>query len=416
MSFFRRDLFHAVLMPSVRVISILLCLVFIVLMLSSCSDTEEEEALIPADYGTYGAEWAEEFVTEFPYRKAYTQGEKSAGERIRDVFIELGYKVEEQTFSSIVGSGASTNYVVRIDGEGFMIPDEIGAYQPVEKQVIIGAHYDTIYGSQDAATYPAFDGIQDNAAGISSLLTLAKEIKGKSFGYDVVLVAFGAGNDFYAGANYFVAQMTEQEIAATDAMYCVESIYAGDKLYANSGMNSLEDKKKYSMRRKLFEAYDVVYESQLSSLYGVDLLYNQCGQVTNLDEDANLEIYREVTLTLSDYVPFDRAGIPIVFFESYDYNFPTIEEMKETKNLDLQENGGLIRRTNYDSLATLEKALPERQLEKRINATAFILLGAIEKGNHEGIRKSAYVEGVTVAPTPSVTTASLQEQSTVSSS
>jgi alkaline phosphatase isozyme conversion protein len=408
MSLFRRVSLQSILKSSVRAIGAILCISFILLGTSSCSEANEEDTVIPADYGTYGAGLAEEIVTRFPYRKAYTQGEKSTGEYIRDTFKSLGYTVEEQTFSSIVGIGTSTNYIIRIDGEGFMIPDGSGIYRSVDKQVIVGAHYDTIYGSQDAATYPTFNGIQDNAAGIASLLTLAKEIKGKSFGYDVVLVAFGAGNDFYAGANYFVSQMSDQELTATDAMYCVESIYAGDKLYANAGMNSLDEKMKYSMRRKLYEAYDVVYESQLSSLYGVDLLYNQCGQTTDLDGDNNLEIYREVTLTLSDYVPFDRAGIPIVFFESYDYNFPTIEEMKETKNLDLQENGGLIRRTNYDSYNTLVGSLPERQLEKRINATAFIILSAIEKGNHAGIKKSEYVEGITVAPTPSVTTDSSQ--------
>lgn len=411
MSFFQRNRSVNLLKMPIRVMCAVICVVIVLLFVSSCSDTEGQEELIPADYGTYGADLAKEIVTRFPYRKAYTQGEKNTGEWIRDAFIGLGYTVEEQSFTSPVGSGSSTNYIVKIDGEGFMIPDDSGTYQPVSKRVIVGAHYDTLFDSLDAESYPDFNGIQDNAAGISALLTLAKEIKGKNVGYDVVIVAFGAGNDSFAGANYFLSQMTDEEIAATDAMYCIESIYAGDKLYANAGMNSLADGRKYSMRRKLYEAYDVVYENRLSSLYGVDLLYNQCGQVTNIDSDANLEIYREVTLTLSDYVPFDWAGIPIVFFESYDYNYPTLEEMKETKNLDLQENGGLIRRTNYDSLATLEASLPENQLEKRINATAFIILGSIEKGNHEGVKKSEYDKGVTLAPLPSVTITSSENQS-----
>ena len=381
----------------------LLCVVLALpVLLSGCGNSDEEKAVL-ADYGDYGAKTAQTLASTYPFRKAYSAEEKEAGAFVKNEFEKLGYKVEEQTFSSADQSGTSTNFVVKIPGEGLMFQNSDGTYEQENRQVIVGAHYDTLYGTADAAALPDFDGIQDNACGIGCLLTLAKELKTQSMGYDVILVAFGAGDDNYTGAAAYAAKMTKEEIASTDAMYCIESIYAGDKLYASAGWNSLVAGQKYEMRRKLYEVYDVVYENSLSSKNGVDLLYNESGLSLDVNGDGNADVYREVTLTLSDYVPFDRAGIPTVFFESYDYNYSAVSDMKETKNLNLQASGGMIRRTNVDSLNILEKSLADNQLITRINNTAFIILKAIEKGAHNSLTKKEYAAGTTLAPTIHVT-------------
>jgi len=382
-----------------RFIGLFLCLAFILPgILTGCSDADKTVVIL-ADYGEYGAQIAQTMAEQFPFRKAYSPEEKEAGVFIKKEFEKLGYTVEEQTFSSADQTGTSTNYIVKIPGEGLLFQDQQGNYIQKKRQVIVGAHYDTTFGSADSSMMINYDGIQDNACGIGALLALAKEIRTSSMGYDVVFVAFGAGSDSYAGATAYEARMTAEEIASIDVMYCIESIYAGDKLYASAGWNSLVPGQKYEMRRKLYEVYDVVYENQLSNKTGVDLLYNESGFSFDIDSNGSNDIYREVTTTLSDYVPFDRAGIPIVFFESYDYNYTNIADMKETKNLKLQENGGLIRRTNEDSLLILEEALPENQLETRINSTAYILLKSIEKGAHNSLTKEAFADGATIAQT-----------------
>jgi len=381
-----------------RMISLVLCLVFIFpSFLSSCG-SKDEAVTVLADYGDYGSQIAQNLASMYPFRKAYSPEEKEAGVFIKSEFEKLGYKVEEQAFSSADQSGTSTNYIITIPGEGLMFQNSQGTYTSENRQVIVGAHYDTFYGTADAASLPGYDGIQDNASGIGCLLTLAQQLRKQTMGYDVILIAFGAGDASYAGAEAFTAQMTPQAIAATDAMYCIESIYAGDKLYASAGWNSLVSANKYEMRRKLYEAYDAVYENSLSSKNGVDLLYNESGQSLDVNGDSAVDVFREVTTTLSDYVPFDRAGIPIVFFESYDYNYSDIAAMKETKNLKLQSNGGLIRRTNADAISILKESIPEEQLISRINCTAFILLKAIEKGAHNSLTKAAYAAGTTIAP------------------
>lgn len=401
--------------PYCRIISLVLCFVcFIPALLTGCGNSDQEKAVL-ADYGDYGAGEAQTLATTYPFRKAYSAEEKEAGAFVKTEFEKLGYKVEEQTFSSADQSGTSTNYIVKIPGEGLMFQNSDGTYEQEKRQVIVGAHYDTLYGTADAAALPDFDGIQDNACGIGCLLTLAKELRTQTMGYDVILIAFGAGDDTYAGAAAYTAKMTGTEISSTDAMYCIESIYAGDKLYASAGWNSLVPGQKYEMRRKLYEVYDVVYENSLSSRNGVDLLYNESGLSLDVNGDGTLDVYREVTQTKSDYVPFDRAGIPTVFFESFDYNYTAVSDMKETKNLNLQASGGMIRRTDVDSLDILEKSLTDNQLEKRINNTAFIILKAIEKGAHNSLTKEEYAAGTTLAPTVHVTaTPAVSSQPTVS--
>lgn len=380
-----------------RIIATVMALLF-VFPLSACSKGDEDKVIKPAQYGTYGEEIALTLATDFPYRKAFSEQEKLAGLYVKEEFEKLGYEVEEQPFSNADGTMQSVNYIVTIPGEGMMQRESENKYVPASKTVIVGAHYDSNVPPMDTVDMPGYNGIQDNASGIGCLLTLAKEIKSQKLGYDVVIVAFGAGSADFAGARAFAARMSSEEILTVDVMYCIESIYAGDKLYASSGHNSLAAGKKYEKRRKLYEAYDVVYNSTMNSQNNVDLYYNMSGINLDVNGDEIPDIYREVTIEKSDYIPFDNAGIPIVFFESYDYNFSSLDQMKETKNLNLQQVGGRIRGTVCDSYLMLSAELDEERLMSRINNTAFIILEAIKKGSHESVTVSEYNAGKRLDP------------------
>jgi len=380
-----------------RLVAIVMAMLF-AFPISACGADDSEKVIKPAQYGTYGEQIALTLSSEFPQRRAFSEQEKQAGQYVKEEFEKLGYVVDEQVFSSADGTGKSANYIVSISGEGLMWRDSEGKYISSRRKVIVGAHYDSNVPEMEDSEILGYDGIQDNASGIGCLLTLAKEIKNQKLGYDVVLVAFGGGSADFAGARAFAAEMTAEEIADVDVMYCIESIYAGDKLYASSGHNSLEAGKKYEKRRKLYEAYDVVYNSTLNSQNNVDLYYNMSGLNLDVNGDEIPDIYREVTIEKSDYVPFDDAGIPIVFFESYDYNFSSLELMKETKNLNLQEMGGRVRGTSLDSYMLLLPELGEDRLMSRINNTAFIILEAIKKGSHDSVSVSDYNSGVRLEP------------------
>lgn len=385
-----------------------------------CADKKSEEVK-PADYGEYGKTTAVAIASRYPDRYAYTEQERKTGEFIQKELENMGYSVETQKVYDPSQSGVSTNYIVRIPGEGFIHRGEDDNYTPMQKTVIVGAHYDVTrlalpedtVSTEDASgdetsAEPTeqtwlHDGIQDNASGVACLLTLASEIRNEKPAYDVILVFFGAGSADYQGARTFLKSLTKEQKTAVDVMYCVESIYAGDKLYASSGLTSILPGKKYEFRRKLYEAYDVVYNNMLKSKNNVDLYYNMSGLLMDLNGDNIQDIYREVTLNKSDYVPFDEAGIPTVFIESFEYNATALQEMKETKNLNIQEEGGFVRRTTLDSYAFLKQEIEPERLTVRINNTAFILLEAIKRGANNAVSVSSYNAGDRLPPLVEVT-------------
>lgn len=376
-----------------KLIALLLSMIIFIIPVTSCSD-DDDEVMLQADYGSYGADIAREFASLYPYRRAYTEQEAAAGEYIRSKFEELGYEVSKQDFSNLYG-GTSSNYIVNISGKGFFSIDEFGNPQEVRRTIVIGAHYDDAFSEGQVDSSYGYDGISDNASGIGVLLTIAAQIKNyEDLSFDVILVAFGAGNDNYAGAQAFASSLTDEVAGSIDCMYCIDSIYGGDKVYASAGYNSLIMNQKYPMRRKLYQAYDVVYDSLLYSQYGFSLYYNECGIITDLNGDGFDDIYREVSANKSDYVPFDNMNIPIVYFDSADYFFDNMDEMKDTKNLNLQEFGGMIRSTPIDSSTILDPFMVTEErdlLQVRINCVAYVILESMMKGSDYAMTYNEYM-------------------------
>lgn len=376
-----------------RSLALFLALIIFIIPVVSCSD-DDNETLLQADYGSYGADIAREFASLYPYRRAYSQEEAEAGEYIRSQFEELGYEVSKQDFTNLYG-GTSANYIVNISGKGFFSVDDYGNPQEVRRTIVIGAHYDDAFSAGQVDASYNYDGISDNASGIGCLLTIASQIKNyEDLSFDVILVAFGAGNDNYAGARAFVNSLTDEVVGSIDCMYCIDSIYGGDKCYASAGYNSLLMSQKYQMRRKLYQAYDVVYDSFLYSQYGFSLYYNESGIITDLNGDGFDDIYREVSANKSDYVPFDELNIPIVYFDSADYFFDNMEDMKDSKNLNLQEFGGMVRSTALDSSLTLDSFKVNEDgdlLQIRINCIAYVILESMMKGSDYAMTYSEYM-------------------------
>lgn len=408
-----------------KLISLALTAVFIFssavsVLLTSCKK-DDGKKIRPADYGSYGSDLARKIAADHPDRKPYSEGEKATGEFIKEEMTKLKFEPEVQTFTT--KNGTSANYVVKITGTGFYDEDSEGKVVTKHRIAIIGAHYDNLppetkkventkttskKGAETTALEYSFDGISDNASGTACLLTAMKAFSEyPPFAYDVYFVAFGAGNDDYAGAREFYNSLTGEEKLRIDVMYCMESLYAGDKLYASSGYKSLDPQNRYKMRRKLYQAYDVCFANTLFTNYGFDLYYNESGVKTDLNGDGTEDIYNEVSANKSDYLVFDEAGIPVVFFDSFEYNFTKMDEMKETKNLNLQNYGGMIRRTHDDSTVFLDSVLMEPdydrdgdgeidcsgdRLQIRINAVAFIIVEALLKGSDYGMTKVQYDE------------------------
>ena len=380
----------------------------------------------PADYGSYGSDIAREIATKFPDRRAYSSGESQTGAYIEEKIKGLGYDVEVQTFQG--SGGSSANYVIKVPGTGFYCSQDDGSFVLEHRTAIIGTHYDAAVSSEyieeveededdededddedeTEATEPkyVFNGISDNASGTACIITALMAFKDyKNVAYDVWFVFFGASTDNFAGAEAFYKSLTEEEKNSIDVMYDVDSLYAGDKVYASSGYKSLISTRRYEMRRKLYQSYDVCFANTLYTNYGFDLYYNESGIKVDIDEDGNQDIFNEIPKNVSDFKVFDDRMIPIVYFESYEYNFTKMNQMKETKNLSLQDYGGIIRGTPADSVDFLDSVLVEEdydrngdgeidctgdRLQIRINCVAFIVVESLLKGSDKGMTPAEY--------------------------
>ena len=118
-----------------KILALILSLIIFVIPVASCSDDEDENVL-QADYGSYGAMVARELASLYPYRRAYTDQEAQAGEYIRSQFESLGYDVSKQDFTSLYG-GSSANYIVNIPGNGFFSFDDLPLLASQELTVML---------------------------------------------------------------------------------------------------------------------------------------------------------------------------------------------------------------------------------------------------------------------------------------
>ena len=338
------------------------------------------------DYGEMGADFATAFVKAVPVRKAFTAEEGKAADFIAAELKDLGYEPYLTDFDEAgaevergAGVASSRNLVVVLPGTGFQVVDpDTGESKSERRTVLFCAHYDTALGTADLEAAPGFDGIQDNASGVAALLQVAAVLKGKPHGYDIVLAFYGAGNAGQKGAAFHLASLDAAARRKIDAVYCVESIYAGDKLYADAGWNSTVPGRKYELRKKLYETTDIAIK------YKVDLRTNQAGFDYAIPGTETTVVLREVSLNRSDYVPFDEAGIPCVFFESYDFFGRSVEKMAESRNPAFEATKGRIRGTASDSSALLGPLLEKERLQTRINQVAFLLVKVVERGIDEG--------------------------------
>ncbi len=415
-----------------RLLVFSLILLGLSLFLTACSSEIEEKK--PADYGSYGQRFALDLARSFPLRSPGSEQEKKAGDLIIAALQAEGLQVEVNQFYHQAEDGkviSSRNISVLIPGSGFIRQSEAGPGEIFRRQVIIGTHYDTYFSTEDLLelqaaaaetaeeteptvtkaasagiiqepTLAQYDGIHDNASGVGTLLTIARQLKEYQFGYDVYLVAFGAGQAGQAGARSFASKLTKEQIKATDAMYCIEAIYAGDKVYAHAGRNSVRPyyRKSYELRRKLYEVTDVFYENELYTKNAYMLYTNQANYDVELAGVSTPVLYREWTLNDSDYLPFDDLGIPIVFFESFDYDVKDLADAKESKNPAFTSSNGAIRQTVFDSSLFLNQLMNQKKanseavaggdhLTRRINNTAFVILEAVAKGVHDA---EVYIE------------------------
>jgi alkaline phosphatase isozyme conversion protein len=226
----------------------------------------------------------------FAPRVAGTQEEFAAAKMIEGYFSAAGYATQLQTFT-FDGDRATSQNVI--------------AYRAATKKpktsptplVIVGAHYDSV--PADAGVGGGL-GADDNASGVAVMLEVAERIAHYKQEYDLVFVAFGAEEVGLLGSFHYVDNMSEPDIARTIAMINLDSLSVGDKLYIHAGFNEKTWARDEMLRLIRLRKLPIEMQPGLNPNYPAGLTPDW----------------------FSDYTAFNQAGIPIVAFESTNWEIP----------------------------------------------------------------------------------------------
>ena len=159
-----------------------------------------------------------ELARDVGWRQSATTEEWKAAEFLIDHFTEFGYRPETQEFQVRIGplQRRSSNIIAELPGQG-------------EDVIIISAHYDTVRGSV---------GANDNASGVSVLLTLAERLAQPPWSNEMVsnlpftlrFIAFGSEETGLDGSWHYVAQLAAEELDSIRIVINLDVVGSGSYL------------------------------------------------------------------------------------------------------------------------------------------------------------------------------------------
>ncbi|MBD3107487.1 M20/M25/M40 family metallo-hydrolase [Bacillus sp. AGMB 02131] len=261
-------------------------------------------------------------------RVAGTQSEIAAGQYIKGQFERIGLKTSVQQF----------NYVRR--GVTYTSSNII-AYKPGKssKQIIVGAHYDSVAAGR---------GVDDNASGVGIVLEVAEVLKKIKTPHSIVFVAFGAEEVGLQGSNYYASQMSDADIDNTVAMINLDSLAVGDKMY--------------------------VYGSPGEDGFVRDLALKIAAQKklnVGTNPGVNPDYPAGTTGDWSDHAPFNRLGIPYGYLEATNWELGDLDGYTQT-----EKHGG-VWHTQNDTLEFIEKEFPGR-IQEHLSTFSIVLTDVLK--------------------------------------
>ena len=264
-------------------------------------------------------------------RVAGTPGEWAAAQKVQGWLGDAGYLTGLQAFSYVRNSVTynSQNVIA------FRPADLKRRGQPTPL-VIVGAHY-------DAARAGA--GADDNASGVGVMLEVAERLAHFKIDYDIVFVAFGAEEVGSKGSDYFVNQMSPADKGRAIVMVNFDSLIFGDKLYIHAGNNFKTWARDEMLRLIRLRKLPIEMQPGLYPFPEEDP-----GYAAGFTPDG-----------FSDYTAFNQAGIPIVAFESTNWEIGDLDGYTQTVLY------GSYWHTPNDTLEAIEAVYPDRPMV-RLNA------------------------------------------------
>lgn len=182
--------------------------------------------------------------------------------------------------------------------------------------IIIGGHYDNVSAGK---------GANDNASGTAVMMEVAKALQNYDLNADVKFLAFGAEEIGLCGSEFYVANMSKDEIMKTRAMINLDMVGVGDKLTAG------DIRKNDGWLVKFIERYGDAF-----------------GQ----------EVYSFEAEENSDHTYFEEQGVPVCFmtWEEDPYYHTAEDSLDKINSMDLEVAGKISAAVIYD----LAKTIPPR--------------------------------------------------------
>ena len=177
-----------------------------------------------------------------------------------------------------------------------------------ERIIVLGGHYDTV---------PDVPGANDNGAGTATLITIAREVSDVTYPFTLRFIAFGSEELGLVGSTFYVESLSPEEREATVAMLNFDALATGD-------------------------------------VVGVLGSFDLTTRVVEYGRQNGIATRRSFSLegASSDHAPFQRAGIPFVFFLADDVSrIHTPEDTLEFVQPELMGNSAALGIALLDSLA-----------------------------------------------------------------
>ena len=143
--------------------------------------------------------------------------------------------------------------------------------------VILGGHYDTV---------PGVPGANDNGSGIATLVTVASEVRDRSYPFTLRFVGFGSEEVGLYGSRFHVESLSEDELGGIIAMLNFDALGTG----------------------------------RAAGVLGDPGLVQSALAVA---ETGRIDVEEHLSLgagSSSDHAPFESAGVPVLFFLSDDFS------------------------------------------------------------------------------------------------
>lgn len=246
-------------------------------------------------------------------RALVSESERTSRDYIVDRLNDMGYKVKTLKFKV----KDYDTYNIEVNKKG----------KDSSKTILIGAHYD------GRAEGNAFD---DNGSGISILLELCDIFKNIDTKYNLKFMFFGAeeinvlGNGLHGSYDY-VESLSKKQKENIKLMINLDTLVCGDRMYV---YNAYKEMGVSEESKEIFEKFKEVSNGRINF---------------NLREDGV-----SFTNTKSDYFPFFEENIPVLYFESTNWDAYEKDGRSQTELL------GRVIHSKMDNMTFIENIFTDR--------------------------------------------------------